>query len=144
MMSLGSVVSQLCSLWVGSILKQTILTPARKSSLFLILSTKALAPTLIGPDWLESCIYSWIYLWDQSECSTLKAWALWLHRQTGGRGNSPEESWGAIIWDTRQANVFLWDSFQFKYAWRKYPEMSVSKKNVGKWVKTDGLRVCVE
>ena len=110
---------------------------SRKSSLFLILSTNALTPTLIGPDWLESCIYSWIYHRGQSECSALKAWALWLHRQMGGRGNSPEERWGAIIWDTRQANVFLWDFFQCKYAWTKYPEMRVSKKNVGKWVKTD-------
>ena len=110
---------------------------SRKSSLFLILSTNALAPTLIGPDWLESCIYSWIYHRGQSECSALKAWALWLHRQMGGRGNSPEERWGAIVWDTRQANVFLWDFFQCKYAWTKYPEMRVSKKNVGKWVKTD-------
>ena len=46
--------------------------------------------------------------------------------------------------DTRQASVFFWDFFQCKYAWRKYPEMRVSKKNMGKWVKTDGLRVCVE
>ena len=49
---------------------------SRKSSLFLILSAKALASTLIGPDWLESRVYSWIYPRGQSECSALKAWAL--------------------------------------------------------------------